>query len=141
DIIANAPKIISDLRAFFPPLQGTFLIGPMVKLGWGTPTLVSLSLGIIIEIPGNIAILGILSVALPTADAAVIKLQVNFIGAIEFDKKRVWFFAALFDSRVLFITIEGEMGFLLAVGDQPDFLMSNGGFHPLYPVPPLPFPA
>ena len=27
---------------FFPPQQGTFLIGPMAKLGWGTPTLVSL---------------------------------------------------------------------------------------------------
>ena len=31
--------------------EGTFLIGPMAKLGWGTPTLVSLSLGVIIEIP------------------------------------------------------------------------------------------
>ncbi|MBC7810812.1 MAG: hypothetical protein H7175_06685, partial [Burkholderiales bacterium] len=56
DVIANAPRIISDLRNFFPAEQGKFLIGPMVKLGWGTPTLVSLSLGIIIEIPGNIAI-------------------------------------------------------------------------------------
>ena len=31
-----------DLRAFFPPQEGTFLIGPMAKLGWGTPTLISL---------------------------------------------------------------------------------------------------
>jgi hypothetical protein len=141
DIIANAPKIISDLRAFFPPLEGKFLIGPMVKLGWGTPTLVSLSLGIIIEIPGNIAILGVLQVALPTADAAVIKLQVNFIGAIEFDKKRIWFYAALFDSRVLFLTIEGEMGLLVAYGDEPNFVVSVGGFHPRFSPPPLPFPS
>ena len=42
DVVANAPRIISDLRTFFPPQQGTFLIGPMAKLGWGTPTLVSL---------------------------------------------------------------------------------------------------
>ncbi|HEU4891604.1 MAG TPA: DUF6603 domain-containing protein [Vicinamibacterales bacterium] len=141
DIIANAPKIISDLRAFFPPREGTFLIGPMVKLGWGTPTLVSLALGIIIEIPGNIAIVGILQVALPTADAALIKLQVNFIGAIEFDKKRVWFFAALFDSRVLFLTIEGEMGLLVAFGDDANFVVSVGGFHPRFSPPPLPFPS
>jgi hypothetical protein len=70
DVVANAPRIISDLRNFFPPEQGKFLIGPMVKLGWGTPTLVSLSLGIIIEIPGNIAIVGILRVALPADEAA-----------------------------------------------------------------------
>jgi hypothetical protein len=141
DIIANAPKIISDLRAFFPPREGTFLIGPMAKLGWGTPTLVSLSLGIIIEIPGNIAIVGILQIALPTVDAALIKLQVNFIGAIEFDKKRIWFFAALFDSRVLFLTIEGEMGLLVAFGDDANFVVSVGGFHPRFSPPPLPFPS
>ncbi len=141
DIIANAPKIISDLKAFFPPYEGKFLIGPMAKLGWGTPTLVSLSLGIIIEIPGNIAIVGILQVALPTPDAAVIKLQVNFIGAIEFDKKRIWFFAALFDSRVVFLTIEGEMGLLVAFGDDANFVVSVGGFHPRFSPPPLPFPS
>ena len=31
--------------------KATFLIGPMAKLGWGEPTLISLSLGVIIEIP------------------------------------------------------------------------------------------
>src|SRR5918993_2211348 len=86
DVVANAPKIISDLRTFFPTQEGTFLIGPMAKLGWGTPTLMSVSLGVIIEIPGNIAILGVLKIALPTEDEAVLLLQVNFAGAIEFDK-------------------------------------------------------
>ena len=141
DIIANAPKIISDLRTFFPPADGKFLIGPMVKLGWGTPTLVSLSLGIIIEIPGNIAIVGILQIALPTPDAALIKLQVNFIGALEFDKQRLWFFAALYDSRIVFLTIEGEMGLLVAWGDDANFVVSVGGFHPRFSPPALPFPS
>jgi hypothetical protein len=142
DPVANAPRIISDLRTIFPPALNRFLIGPMAKIGWGTPTLVSLELGIIIEIPGNIAILGVLRLAIAGDDGdSILQLQVNFIGAIEFDKKRGWFFAALFDSRLLTITIEGEMGLLIAVGDEPNFVMSNGGFHPLFPVPPLPFPA
>jgi hypothetical protein len=141
DIVANAPRIISDLRAFFPPREGTFLIGPMVKLGWGTPTLVSVSIGMIIEIPGNVAIVGVLQVALPTREAALIKLQVNFIGAVEFDKKRLWFFAALFDSRVVFMTIEGEMGLLVAFGGDANFVISVGGFHPRFAPPPLPFPS
>ena len=102
--------------------QGTFLIGPMVKLGWGTPTLVSLSLGVIIEIPGNIAIVGMLKVALPADDVALIVLQVNFVGAIEFDKKRIWFFASLFESRIVFLTIDGEMGLLVAFGDDANFV-------------------
>jgi hypothetical protein len=140
DVVKNAPKIISDLRKIFPPHEGRFLIGPMAKLGWGTPALVSLSLGIIIEVPGNIAILGVLRLALPADDAALIVLQVNFAGAIEFDRKRTYFFASLFDSRVLFITIEGEMGLLAAFGDDANFVLSVGGFHPRFNPPPLPFP-
>lgn len=140
NVVENAPRIISDLRTFFPPQQDIFLIGPMAKIGWGTPNLVTLSLGIIIEIPGNIAILGVLKVALPDEDAALLILQVNFIGAIEFDKKRAWFFASMFESRVLYMTIEGEMGVLVAWGDNANFVVSVGGFHPAFNPPPLPFP-
>jgi Family of unknown function (DUF6603) len=139
--VENAPKIISDLRTIFPPYEGKFLIGPMAKLGWGTPTLVSVSLGVIIEIPGNIAILGVLKIALPADEAALIVLQVNFAGAIEFDKSRLYFFAALFESRVLFLTLEGEMGLLVAWGDDANFVVSAGGFHPRFNPPPVPFPA
>src|SRR5579864_565651 len=142
DVIANAPRIISDLRAIFPPQQGTFLIGPMAKLGWGEPTLISLALGVIIEIPpGDIAILGILKLALPADDIAILLLQVNFAGALEFDKQRLYFFASLFDSHILFITIEGEMGLLMAWGDNANFVVSIGGFHPQFNPPPLPFPS
>jgi hypothetical protein len=142
DVIANAPKIISDLQAFFPAHQGTFLIGPMAKLGWGEPTLVSLSLCVIVEIPpGDIAILGVLRMALPADEVPILVLQVNFAGAIEVDKQRIYFYAALFDSHVLFITIDGSMGLLVAYGDDSNFVVSVGGFHPQYNPPPLPFPA
>jgi hypothetical protein len=141
DIVANAARIISDLRAIFPPKRDTFLIGPMAKLGWGTPTLVSVSFGIIIEIPGNVAILGVLRLNLPTADAPLIVLQVAFVGAIEFDKQRLWFFASLFESRILFITLEGEFGLLVGWGPDAAFVFSVGGFHPTFAPPPLPFPS
>ena len=141
DIIANAPRIISDLRAFFPPREGQFLVGPMAKIGWGTPTLISISMGIIIEIPGNIAILGVLKVAIPADEIALIVLQVNFVGALEFDRKRFYFFAALFESRIVFVTIEGEMGVLVAFGDDKNLVVSVGGFHPRFNPPPLPFPS
>ena len=142
DIIANAPRIISDLRAIFPPQDGTFLIGPMAKIGWGEPTLISLSLGVIIEIPpGDAAILGILRAALPADEIAILVLQVNFAGVLEFDKQRFYFYATLFDSHVLFITISGSMGVLFAYGDDANFVLSVGGFHPQFNPPPLPFPA
>ncbi len=141
DVIANAPRIISDLRAIFPPKPDTFLIGPMAKIGWGTPTLVSLSLGVIIEIPGNVVLLGRLKLALPTEDEAVIVLQVSFMGALEFDKRRMWFFASLYESRILFITLDGELGLLMDYSDRADFVLSVGGFHPRFSPPALPFPT
>jgi hypothetical protein len=142
DVIANAPRIISDLRQFFPPMADTFLVGPMLKVGWGTPTLASLSIGVILEIPpGNIAILGVLQVVLPDEDAALVIIKVKFIGALEVDKQRLWFFASMFESRIVFLTIDGEMGLLVAWGDDSNFVLSVGGFHPSFSPPPLPFPS
>lgn len=142
DVVTNAPKIISDMRRFFPPLEGRFMIGPMAKIGWGTPTLVSLSLGVVFEIPpGNVAILGVLSVVLPDDENDLVVIKVKFIGAIEPDKERLWFFASLFESRIVFIQLDGEMGLLMAWGDDPNFVLAVGGLHPAYQPPPLPFPS
>ena len=136
NVVANAARIISDLKAIFPPAEGKFLIGPMAKIGWGTPTLISLSLGLIIEIPGNIAILGILKIALPDERVPIVQIQVLFVGTIDFDKKMLTFDASLYDSFILFMTLEGDMAVRLKWGDNPDFLITIGGFHPSYTPPP-----
>lgn len=140
NVVANAPSIISDLKSFFPAEEGTFLVGPMTKFGWGTPTLISLSLGIIIEIPGNIAIVGKLTVAIPDERVPLIIINVAFMGAIEIDRKRGWFFANIYDSRVIYLTLEGGIGVLAAFGGSASFILSVGGFHPAYNPPSLPFP-
>jgi hypothetical protein len=139
DVVANAPRILNDLRAFFPPQAGTFLLGPMVKIGWGTPTLISISMGVILEIPGNIAILGVLELALPTKDAPILQIKVAFAGGIDFEAKRIFFVAGMFDSRVLTMALEGGMGFYISYGDDPVFVLTVGGFHPRFAPPALPF--
>ncbi len=141
NVVANAPRIISDLKAIFPPYEGKFLIGPMAKLGWGTPTLISLSLGLIIEIPGNFAILGVLKIALPEERIPLVQIQVLFVGTIDFDKKMLTFDTSLYESFILTMTIEGDMAVRLKWGDNPDFLLSVGGFHPSYTPPPLALPT
>ena len=47
--VANAPQIINTLRTLFPVKAGGFIIGPMLELGWGTPSLVTVRLGLLIE--------------------------------------------------------------------------------------------
>lgn len=140
DVVANAPRILSDLRAFFPPEDGTFLVGPMAKIGWGTPALLRISLGLVIEIPpGNIAVLGVLSCVLPTEQLPLVVVQVQFLGALEVDKSRLWFVARLFESRILTMTINGGMGLFISWGDSPEFVLTVGGFHPSFRPPALPF--
>ena len=35
DVVANANRILSDLRQVFPPTAGRFIFGPMARLAWG----------------------------------------------------------------------------------------------------------
>ena len=51
DVVANAPRILADMAAVFPPAEGQFVFGPVVKLGWGTPTLIEADVGVIVQLP------------------------------------------------------------------------------------------
>ena len=142
DVVANAPRIINDLRRIFPPLNDRFLIGPMAKLGWGTPTLISLELGLLLEIPRPaFAILGVLRVNLPADDIALLQLQVNFLGVIDFGKGQISFDAALYDSRILTFPLTGDMAVRFYWSANANLLLTVGGFHPAYVPPPMGLPA
>ncbi|MGZ6311055.1 MAG: DUF6603 domain-containing protein, partial [Bdellovibrionota bacterium] len=55
DPVKNAPAIISDLRAIFPPAEGRYVFGPMLELGWGGGlNLVTAELGVILAIPSPV---------------------------------------------------------------------------------------
>lgn len=142
DPVANAPQIISDLRSAFPPAEGQFVIGPMAKIGYGTPTLITLELGLMIELPDpfRLAILGILQAILPEENTSLIRIQVNFVGTIDFDKGQLTFDASLFDSRLLVYDLSGDMAVRLRWKGKPQFLLSVGGFHPDFEPPPLDLP-
>jgi hypothetical protein len=113
----------------------------MGKLGWGTPTIVSLELGIILEIPRPAFFLvGILKMALPAEDAVILKLKVSFVGAVDFATKQASFDAVLIDSRILAFTLTGGMAVRIYWGENANFLLTAGGFHPAYNPPPLALP-
>lgn len=143
NIIANADRIISDLRQVFPPMEGRFIFGPMAKITWGTPTLVTIDLGLVIEIPEpvRLAILGVLRAVLPDEKAAILRVQVNFLGELNFERRQLKFDASLFDSKLLGFTLSGDMAIRLDWGADANFLLTVGGFHPAYQPPPMDLPA
>jgi hypothetical protein len=141
--VADAPQIINTLRTLFPTKRGGFIIGPMLEVGWGTPNLVTIRVGVLIE-PSMIVIVGQAIVQLPplvSKDLAILRLQVDFVGYIKFDPFKIGFDAKLRDSRVLFITLTGSFSFRASFGAKPSFLFSAGGFHPRFKDIPEDVPA
>ena len=113
----------------------------MVKLGWGA-SLITLELGVLIELPSPIrlVILGRLSMVLPDKDAPVLSLNLDILGIIDFDRGEVSLDARLFDSRLVAFALTGDMAMRVGWGAQPHFELAAGGFHPRF-QPPAGFPA
>lgn len=132
DPIDNAPQIISDIRNFFPVAEGRYLFGPLLELGWGTPTLISLTLGVLLEVPDpiRIAILGLIDAGLPTEDDALLVLHIEVLGIIDFGAKTLSIDGTLFDSSVLVYALAGDLALRVSWGSNPNFLFSLGGFNP-----------
>ncbi len=137
DIIANINTLLPQIKAIFPVKEDQFMIGLMAKITWGVPSLVTIEFGLCIEFtnPVRLAILGVLKIVLPTEDAPILQLQVNFLGIIDFDNDYLSFDASIYNSHILTFTLEGDMALRLNWGTEKAFLLSVGGFHPSFKPP------
>lgn len=157
NIAENAPQIISNLSAIFPPAQDRFLFGPMAIIGWGgAPPILTMEIGIILELPEpvRLMILGRLRVTLPAQkddstqiagassgeqeknqDTPKIKLQLDSLGIINFGTGDISLDAYLYDSTIGPFTITGGMALRASFGAKPLFILSVGGFHPAFQAP------
>jgi len=138
DLIRNAPQYLSVIREFFPVARDHFLFGVLAQITWGTPTLVTINLALILElgVRTRFLIMGQVLAILPKKDLDLIRLQMNIFGGVDFDQKRAFLDAVLFDSRLVDrFVITGEMRMRLSWGDQPFFALSVGGLHPAFTPP------
>lgn len=138
--VANAPRIISDLRTIFPVTPDTHVFGPIGKLGWGTPTLITADIGVVLEVPTwKIILLGRMHAALPDEKVGLIELNLDVMGLLDIPGKTVAIDATLYDSRVVQWTISGDMALRSRWGDAARFVLSVGGWNPRLD-PPSGFP-
>jgi hypothetical protein len=150
DPINNAPEILDDLQAFLPAADGVYVFGPTAQLTWiklgGGFQLVTVSLGIFIELPGptKIILVGVVRIAISTsskAKDALLQIRLDLIGVLDFTKKTLEFDASLVESQLLQVfQITGDAAFRLGWGDQPYIALTIGGFHPDYNPAPMQFP-
>ena len=132
DPVANITRIVSDLQQVFPAEKGTFLVGIMGRFGWGTPTLVTIDLGIILTLPSpTVNLIGSIRSIQPSEDHKILIIQANLFGRLDFRGKYVFFRAELFDSFVAGFKITGGLVFYVGWGndDSSGFVLSVGGFH------------
>lgn len=135
DPVAAAPQILSTLGEVFPLRDDGFVIGPMLALGWGRPTLVRLDVAVALALPDPVVVvLGRARCTFPDEDAAVIDLRASLLA--QFGGGMVLVRAELEASRVGFATVQGGFGILARFGANPTFVVSAGGFHPRYTAVP-----
>lgn len=134
NVVENIQQIITDIREIFPPLKDQFMLGLMARITFGSPAILSADFGLIVEFenPWRIVILGVVKAILPDPDNAILQLQINFAGILDLEEEYISFDASIFNSRLLTITLEGDMAFRLFWGSEKAFLLSVGGFHPSY---------
>ncbi len=143
-VIANAAKIISDMQSVFPSEEGKYVIGPMLKIGWGSNIIV-VDIGLFIEIglAGNgievarVVLMGQAVMSLPTPETQVIGVNIDILGVLDLERKEMSFQAAINASSLMAFKMYGDCAFLVSWGDRPDMALAIGGFHPRF-TPPSP---
>jgi hypothetical protein len=139
--VGRAAEIISNLRAIFPPAEGRYVFGPMVKIGWGPNAIIELQAAVVVELmaPIRLVILGKVQIALPDKKDGVVVLRLDIVGVIDFDRSEVSVDASLVDSRIAAFAITGDMALRVGWGATKQFALAAGGFHPRFD-PPAGFP-
>ena len=152
--IADAPIIIDTFRQLFPPAQGRYVFGPVVKIGWAKGIALA-ELGVVIELPDPVvvAILGSVKVSLPPlpvpgaeeagAEAApddevplsIIDLRLDIAGIFDFGAGTIAFDGYLHDSSIAGFPISGGTSLRASFKGNRSFILAIGGFHPGFPQP------
>lgn len=130
--VADAPRLLPVLDNCFPASPGDFIVGPMLKLGWGTPTFVSATVGVLVSSTA-VVVLGRVAITLPFEQAALIRLEGLVSGIVT--PSLVILGATLANSHIVGIPIDGEIRFLTRSGPGAVVAFSAGGFHPDFTPP------
>jgi hypothetical protein len=155
DPVRNAPVLLGDLAALFPPAAGVYVLGLTAQFGW-TPMfgdyLVRAAVGVLVEFEGDrltkVVVLGSLIVHLPAGPGMsqakldkLLNIQVDVIGVVDRDRKTVAIDLTIRQGRFLEIfTLSGDGGFRASWGDQRYLMATLGGFHPDFHPQPAVFP-
>ena len=101
--VRDALQLLSGLNQVFPIAPGHHLFGPMVEIEWATPTLITMQLGIVLEIGERLRLLvvGQVEAILPKKENDLLRIKMDAVGIIDFDQGTASLDAVLYESRLL----------------------------------------
>ena len=89
-------------------------------------------MGLILSLPDpvRLAIIGDLNLTLPEdKEKKILELNVAFAGIVDFDEKYITFDASIYNSKLISLTLSGDIAVRFFWGEHKEFLLSVGGFH------------
>jgi hypothetical protein len=138
DPISNAPQLLTELNTLFPSADGRFIFGPVVRIVWGTPALLTIDLALVLELPDPIKLILIaeLTVLLPTPEEKIVEIHLSALGTVDFSAGEAGLDATLHDSRLAAFALHGSMALRVRWSSKKTFLLAIGGVHPKFQAPP-----
>ena len=148
DPVRNAPVLLGDLQALFPPKSDLYVVGLTMQLGWiplRDDYLARLAIGVIVEFDSSkrlrkVVVLGSLRLTIPDFPK-LLDLQVDAVGVFDVDRKTAEIDATIRRGTFLEVfTVTGDGGLRSSWGDKPYLMATLGGFHPDFHPEPAVFP-
>lgn len=143
DPVHRSTELLVALQRIFPIRRGSHLAGLLAKIGWSDPTLIRMELALLYEWgkQHRLIILGRVSAILPRPNEAIIRLNMDAVGVLDFDAGTFALDAVLYDSRLCGrFVLSGAMAMRLNWEGTPCFALAVGGLHPNF-SPPAGFPT
>ena len=148
DPVRNAPILLGDLGALFPPAAGRYVFGLTMQLGW-VPLLeeylARLAIGVIVEFDSQtrltkVIVLGSLVIKIPRHEK-FLDIEIDVVGIFDVGKHTLEIDATIRRGRLMGVfTVTGDGGLRSSWGDTPYLMATIGGFHPDFHPEPAVFP-
>lgn len=134
----NGAAIVKAISSVFPVTPGQHVVGPVARFAWGMDGVLTGEVGLALEFPSpvRLALVGQVKARFPRPDRALVRLNLDLFGSVDFKQGEALVLATLFDSKLLEWAVSGDAAFYARWRGSPVFLLSAGGFHPAFPAPP-----
>lgn len=149
DPVRNAPVLLGDIAAIFPPARDVDVFGLTLRLSWLAVSgnyFVKLAVGVIIEyphpigVPSKIIVLGSANAKVP-GFPSVLEIQIDVVGIADIANKTFELDATIRKGTLLKVfTVSGDAAVRASWGARPYLMTALGGFHPDFHPEPAIFP-